>query len=147
MKKEKMSYWLDDLLDQPENQHEQPDGSMLYGCIDDEPKIWEKYYWTKKKNALVMLWQSINPFNDHRSVMKCCLYLMHPGLYKLFFPFSYIGQVISNMCSDNKELRIQTLENSILVSLIIEMSLMFIVVLIIIGIHFLWTNVISPLFQ
>ena len=146
MKKEKNEYWLDELLDQPENKHEQLDGSILYG-YDEEPKIWERYYWTEKKNALVMLWQAINPFNDHRSVMKSCLLLMHPDLYKLFFPFSYIGHMISNLFSGNKELRKQTLEDSVLVTLIIEMSVMFTFALIIIGGYLLWTNVLSPLFQ
>ena len=41
MKKEneENEYRLDDILDQPENRHEQPDGSILYGYDDDEPKF------------------------------------------------------------------------------------------------------------
>ena len=30
--KEKYENWVDALLEQPENHHEQQDGSMLYGC-------------------------------------------------------------------------------------------------------------------
>ena len=140
MKKEKNEYWLDEVLDQPENHREEPDGSMLYGYIE-EPKIWSQEYWLDVKNALVMLWQAKNPFNEHRSVMKSCLLLMHPDLYKLFFPFSYIGHMISNLFSANADLRKQTLEDSILVTLIIETSVMFAIALIIIGIDLLWTRV------
>ena len=139
-------YWLDDILDQPENKHEQPDGSILYG-YDDEPKFGSQEYWMNVKNAWVMLWQAKNPFNEHRSVMKEFLHLMHPDLYKIFFPFSNIGYFFSNVFSGNKELRRQTLEDSVLVTLIVEMLVMFVFALIIIGIYLLWVNVISPIFQ
>ena len=119
---------------------------MLYGYTD-EPKIWSQEYWLDVKNGWVMLWKAKNPFNEHRSVMKCCLLLMHPDLYKLFFPFSYIGFFLSNVFSANKELRKQTLEDSVIVELIIEMAVMFTFALIIIGGYLLWTTVLSPLFQ
>ena len=146
MKKEKNEYWLDELLDRPENQQKQQDGSILYGSVD-EPKFWSQEYWLDVKNGWVMLWQAKNPFNDHRSVMKSCLLLMHPDLYRLFFPFSYIGHMIGNLFSGNADLRKQTLEDSVLVTLIIEMSVMFVIALIVIGIYLLWANVVSPLFQ
>ena len=139
-------YWLDDILNQPENKHVQPDGSILYG-YDDEPKFGSQGYWLNIKNGLVHVWQAKNPFNENRKVMKASLPLTHPDMYKFFFPFSYIGRFFSNVFSDNKELRRQTLEDSLFVSLIVEMLVMFVFALNIIGIYLLWANVISPLFQ
>lgn len=145
-KKEKNEYWLDDLLDQPKYKHEQPDGSILYGYTE-EPKIWSQEYWLNIKNGLVHVWQAKNPFNENRKVMKAFLPLTHPDMYKIFFPFSSIRDFFSNVFGGNADLRKQTLEDSVLVTLIIEMSVMFVIALMIIGIYLLWANVISPLFQ
>ena len=139
-------YWLDDILDQPENKHVQPDGSTLYG-YDDEPKFGSQGYWLNIKNGLAHVWQAKNPFNENRKVMKAFLPLTHPDMYKIFFPFSSIRDFFSNVFSSNKELRNQTLEDSVLVTLIVEMLVLFVFALIIIGIYLLWTNVISPIFQ
>ena len=51
------------------------------------------------KNALVMVWQAKNPFNEHRAVIKACMPLVHPDAYRIFFPFSYLCGLIKNMIS------------------------------------------------
>ena len=139
-------YWLDDILDQPENKHVQPDGSILYG-YDGEPKFGAQGYWLNIKNGLAHVWQAKNPFNENRKVIKACLPLTHPDMYKFFFPFSYIGHFLRNVFSGNIELRRQTLEDSVLVTLIVEMLVLLVLALIVIGIYLLWANVISPIFQ
>ena len=82
-------YWLDELLEQPENHKKEPDGSTLYG-YDDEPKLFSQGWWLNTKNAIVMVWAAKNPFNENRIVMKVGLPLVHPDAYRIFFPFTYI---------------------------------------------------------
>lgn len=45
----------------------------------------------------VGVWQAKNPFNEHRSVMKAALPLVHPDAYRIFFPFSYLWGLIENI--------------------------------------------------
>lgn len=89
---------LDELLEKPENHKVEPDGSILYG-YNEEPKLFSQGWWLDKKNALVHVWSAKNPFNDHREVMKACLPLTHPNAYRIFFPFSYIWGLISDIIS------------------------------------------------
>lgn len=89
-------YWVDDLLELPENHQIQKDGKVLYG-YDEEPKFLSQGYFLNLKNALVGVWQAKNPFNENRKVMKACLPLVHPDAYKLFFPFSYLWGLIENI--------------------------------------------------
>lgn len=96
MKKLDNDYWIDELLEQPENHQKQKDGSELYG-YNEEPKLFSQGYFLNLKNALVGVWQAKNPFNEHRKVMKSCLPLVHPDAYKLFFPFSYLWGLIENI--------------------------------------------------
>ncbi len=89
-------YWVDELLEQPENCHPQADGTELYG-VTEEPKFLSQGYFLNIKNALAMVWAAKNPFNDHRSIFKAGLPLMHPNAYRIFFPFSYIGELIHDI--------------------------------------------------
>jgi hypothetical protein len=95
-KTDENEYWLDELLEQPENHKVEPDGSILYGC-DEEPKLFSQGWWLNTKNAIVMVWAAKNPFNENRKVMKACLPLVHPDAYRIFFPFSYIWGLISDI--------------------------------------------------
>ena len=95
-KTDENEYWLDELLEQPENHKNEPDGSILYGC-DEEPKLFSQGWWLNTKNAIVMVWAAKNPFNENRKVMKACLPLVHPDAYRIFFPFSYIWGLISDI--------------------------------------------------
>ena len=95
-KTDENEYWLDELLEQPENHKNEPDGSILYGC-DEEPKLFSQGWWLNTKNAIIMVWAAKNPFNENRKVMKACLPLVHPDAYRIFFPFSYIWGLISDI--------------------------------------------------
>ena len=90
--KQKNDYWVDELLEQPENHHEQPDGSTLYGYTDD-PTFLSRDWFFIKKQELEMIWSAKNPFNEHRSVNKSALLCIRPDLYKIAFPFSYCFHV------------------------------------------------------
>jgi len=94
-KTEENEYWLDDLLEQPENHSVEPDGSILYG-YDEEPKLFSQGWWLNTKNAIVMVWAAKNPFNENRKVMKAGLPLVHPDAYRIFFPFSYYRDAIAS---------------------------------------------------
>ena len=143
--KNENEYWLDDILDQPENRHEQPDGSTLYG-YDDEPKFGSQAYWLGIKNGLVHVWQAKNPFNEHRSVMKAFLPLTHPDMYRIFFPFSYLGGLIAPIFTKDKEERRTALYN-FFGSSFGEIALLCLFFLIVYGIVILWFKVLTPLFQ
>lgn len=95
-KTDENEYWLDELLEQPENHKNEPDGSILYGC-DEEPKLFSQGWWLNTKNAIVMVWAAKNPFNENRKVMKACLPLVHRDAYRIFFPFTYIWGLISDI--------------------------------------------------
>lgn len=97
-KTEENEYWLDELLEQPENHRVEPDGSILYG-YDEEPKLFSQGWWLDKKNAFVHVWSAKNPFNENRKVLKACLPLTHPNAYRIFFPLSYIWGLISDIIS------------------------------------------------
>ena len=94
--KQKNEYWVDELLEQPQNHQEQQDGSILYGYTK-EPKFLSQGYFLNMKNALAMVWAAKNPFNDHRQIFKTGLPLVHPDAYRIFFPFSYIGGLIKDI--------------------------------------------------
>ena len=63
-KNEENEYWLDDLLEQPENHRVEPDGSTLYG-YDEEPKLfsqgwtrrmpWSMYGWLRIRSTINMI--------------------------------------------------------------------------------------------
>lgn len=144
-KKEKNEYWLDDLLDQPENKHEQPDGSILYGC-DEEPPFFSKDYFQMVKSRLQSVWQAKNPFNEYRSVNKAFLSLIHPELYKLFFPFSYIGGLIADIFTADKEERHKAWFN-LFTSSFGEILLLCIFLAIFGCFATLWVKVLAPLFN
>ena len=97
-KMEENEYWLDELLEQPENHKVEPDGSVLYGC-DKEPGVFSQGWWLDKKNALEHVWLAKNPFNDKydRELHRSGLRLFHPDAYRIFFPFSYIWGLISDI--------------------------------------------------
>ena len=147
MKKEneENEYWLDDILDQPENKHEQPDGSTLYG-YDDEPKFGSQGYWLNIKNGLQMVWAAKNPFNDHREIFKIGLPLFHPDMYRIFFPFSYLAGLIAPIFTKDKEKRGDALYK-FFESSFGEIILLCIFILIVCGIVILWYKVLAPLFR
>jgi hypothetical protein len=89
-------YWLDDLLEQPENHRVEPDGSTLYG-YDEEPKLFSQGWWLDKKNALTHVWAAKNPFNDNRELHLSVLRLLHPDAYRIFFPFTYVWGLIADI--------------------------------------------------
>jgi hypothetical protein len=97
-KNEENEYWLDDLLEQPENYKNEPDGSTLYG-YDEEPKLFSQGWWLDKKNARSHVWLAKNPFNDKydRELHRSGLRLFHPDAYRIFFPFTYIWGLISDI--------------------------------------------------
>ena len=97
-KMEENEYWLDELLEQPENQKVEPDGSVLYGC-DKEPGVFSQGWWLDKKNALEHVWLAKNPFNDKydRELHRSGLRLFHPDAYRIFFPFTYIWGLIADI--------------------------------------------------
>ena len=95
-KTEENEYWLDELLEQPENHKKEPDGSILYGC-DEEPKLFSQGWWLDKKNALTHVWAAKNPFNDNRELHLSVLRLLHPDAYRLFFPFTYVWGLIADI--------------------------------------------------
>ena len=97
-KMEENEYWLDDLLEQPENHKNEPDGSILYG-YDEEPKLFSQGWWLDKKNALEHVWLAKNPFNDKydRELHRSGLRLFHPDAYRIFFPFTYIWGLIADI--------------------------------------------------
>lgn len=99
--KKKNENWVDELLEQPENHREQADGSMLYGYTE-EPKFLSQGYFLNMKNALAMVWAAKNPFNEHRQIFKTGMPLVHPDAYRIFFPFSYIGGLISDIIHPNE---------------------------------------------
>lgn len=99
--KQENEYWVDELFEQPENHHEQKDGSALYGSIE-EPKFLSQGYFLNMKNALAMVWAAKNPFNEHRQIFKTGMPLVHPDAYRIFFPFSYIGGLISDIIHPNE---------------------------------------------
>ena len=96
-KTEENEYWVDELLEQPQNHRVEPDGSILYGYWE-EIKLFSQGWWLDKKNALVHVWSAKNPFNENRKVMKACLPLTHPNAYRIFFPFSYYRDAIVSKC-------------------------------------------------
>lgn len=93
---EENEYWLDDLLEQPENHKNEPDGSILYG-YDEEPKLFSQGWWLDKKNALTHVWAAKNPFNDNRELHLSGLRLLHPDAYRIFFPFTYVWGLIADI--------------------------------------------------
>lgn len=95
---EENEYWLDDLLEQPENHKNEPDGSILYGYWE-EIKLFSQGWWLDKKNALEHVWLAKNPFNDKydRELNRSVLKLLHPDAYRIFFPFRYIWGLISDI--------------------------------------------------
>ena len=97
-KNEENEYWLDDLLEQPENHKNEPDGSILYGYWE-EIKLFSQGWWLDKKNALEHVWLAKNPFNDKydRELNRSVLKLLHPDAYRIFFPFRYIWGLISDI--------------------------------------------------
>lgn len=97
-KNEENEYWLDDLLEQPENHKKEPDGSILYGYWE-EIKLFSQGWWLDKKNALEHVWLAKNPFNDKydRELNRSGLKLFHPDAYRIFFPFRYIWGLISDI--------------------------------------------------
>lgn len=97
-KMEENEYWLDELLEQPENHKVEPDGSVLYGC-DEDPGVFSQGWWLDKKNALEHVWLAKNPFNDKydRELHRSGLRLFHPDAYRIFFPFTYILGLIANI--------------------------------------------------
>ena len=99
--KQENEYWVDELFEQPENHHEQKDGSMLYGSTE-EPKFLSQGYFLNMKNALAMVWAAKNPFNEHRQIFKSGMPLVHPDAYRIFFPFSYIGGLIRDIIHPNE---------------------------------------------
>lgn len=136
---------FDKLLEQPENHHVQEDGSILYGC-DEEPPFFSKEYFVIAKSHLLSVWQAKNPFNEHRSVNKAALRVVHPELYKFFFPFSYIGGLIAAIFTTDKEERHNAWYN-FFSSSFGEIVLLCIFGLIVCGIAILWIKVIAPLFN
>jgi len=86
--KQKNEYWVDELLEQPKNHHEQQDGSVMYGYTED-PRFLSRDWFFIKKQELGMIWSAKNPFNEHRSIHKLALHCIRPDLYKIAFPFSY----------------------------------------------------------
>ena len=95
-KTEENEYWLDELLEQPENHKKEPDGSTLYG-YDEEPKLISQGWWLDKKNALRHVWAAKNPFNDNRELHLSVLRLLHPDAYRIFFPFTYVWGLIADI--------------------------------------------------
>ena len=94
-KSKEKEYWVDELLEQPENHRVEPDGSTLYG-YEEEPKLFSQGWWLNTKNAIVMVWAAKNPFNENRKVIKAGLPLVHPDAYRIFFPFSYYRDAIAS---------------------------------------------------
>ena len=94
-KSKEKEYWVDELLEQPENHRVEPDGSTLYG-YDEEPKLFSQGWWLNTKNAIVMVWAAKSPFNENRKVIKAGLPLVHPDAYRIFFPFSYYRDAIAS---------------------------------------------------
>ncbi len=97
-KSKEKEYWVDELLEQTENHRVEPDGSTLYG-YDEEPKLFPQGWWLNTKIAIVMVWAAKNPFNDKydRELNRSGLRLFHPDAYRIFFPFSYILGLISDI--------------------------------------------------
>lgn len=97
-KSKEKEYWVDELLEQPENHKKEPDGSTLYGYWE-EIKLFSQGWWLDKKNALEHVWLAKNPFNDKydRELHRSGLRLFHPDAYRIFFPFSYIWGLISDI--------------------------------------------------
>ena len=97
-KNEENEYWLDDLLEQPENHRVEPDGSILYGR-DEEPGVFSQGWWLNTKNALSHVWSAKNPFNDKcdRELHLSGLRLFHPDAYRIFFPFTYVWGLIADI--------------------------------------------------
>ena len=97
-KNEENEYWLDDLLEQPENHKKEPDGSILYGYWE-EIKLFSQGWWLDKKNALEHVWLAKNPFNDKydRELHLSGLRLFHPGAYRIFFAFTYVWGLIADI--------------------------------------------------
>ena len=95
---EENEYWLDELLEQPENHKKEPDDSTLYGYWE-EIKLFSQGWWLDKKNALEHVWLAKNPFNDKydRELHRLGLRLFHPDAYRIFFPFTYIWGLISDI--------------------------------------------------
>ena len=97
-KSKEKEYWVDELLEQPENHKNEPDGSTLYG-YDEEPKLFSQGWWLDKKNALSHVWLAKNPFNDKydRELHRSGLRLFHPDAYRIFFPFTHVWRLISDI--------------------------------------------------
>lgn len=97
-KTDENEYWLDNLLEQPENHKNEPDGSILYG-YDEEPKLFSQGWWLDKKNAMAHVWAAKNPFNDKydRELHLSGLRLFHPDAYRIFFPFTYVWGLIADI--------------------------------------------------
>ncbi len=95
-KKKDNENWIDEVFEQPENHQTQKDGSELYG-YNEESKFLSREYFFDLKNTLEMVWAARNPFNDNRSVMRAGLRLLHPDVYKLFFPVTYLMGLIADM--------------------------------------------------
>ena len=144
--KNQNEYWIDELLERPENKHEQPDGSILYGSIS-EPKFGSEAYWDLKKNAWVTLWNAKNPFNSFRSLDKATLRLMHPELYEIFFPFSYLKDHISYIFSADKKLREVGIFGLLSFWHIGDLLILAFVVAIVTGAVLLCENVLVPFLQ
>lgn len=144
-KNEENEYWLDDLLEQPENHKKEPDGSILYGC-DDEPKLFSQGWWLDKKNAMKHVWLAKNPFNDKydRELNRSGLRLFHSDAYRIFFPFSYLAGLIAPIFTSDKETRRNALYN-FFGSSFGEIILLCIFGLIVCGVAILWIKVIAPL--
>lgn len=138
-------YWLDDVLEQPENKHAQPDGSVIYGYTD-EPSFCSMAYFQNIKNGLHMVWQAKKPFNDHRSVMKAFLPLVHPDMYRIFFPFSYLAGLIAPIITRDKESRRNALYRFFESSLG-EILLLCLFGFLVCGIVIGWVKIIAPLFN
>ena len=97
-KNEENEYWLDDVLEQPENHRVEPDGSILYGYWE-EIKLFSQGWWLDKKNALSHVWAAKNPFNDkyERELNLSALRLFYPAAYCLFFPFTHVWGLIADI--------------------------------------------------
>lgn len=137
-------YWLDELLEQPENHQDQPDGSVLYGYHDESEVLttnWDGIK-PKGKEKWQEIWNAVNPFNKYRKVDQVILYCSQTTVFILLFPIKYLRDYFFA----DKEIRRNALYNFFESSLG-EILLLCLFGFLVCGIVIGWVKVIAPLFN
>lgn len=105
--------WFDELLDRPENQHPQSDGTMLFGSgkHPDYP-FFSREYWLDKKSDYRKAWDAIRPWNNpFRELARMELEYNNSNLYRRVFPFRWWGDRIRRLFSSNKSSRSNAMDD------------------------------------